>query len=107
HREAVTQPPKPEVPEQLSAFLATHCKQCHSGEKPKGDFAIDPLAADLNDRAARDRWSAVLAQLKSGTMPPRAKPRPPEKELKAAIAAVAAADAALRAANGRAVIRRL
>src|SRR5206468_6574752 len=87
------------------------CQGCHGGEKPKGHFRIDRLAADFANQANRERWLAVLEQLKSGAMPPKEKPRPPEIEVRALTAwigrKVEAADATRRATQGRVVLRRL
>jgi len=91
-------------------FFAKHCQDCHSGEKPKGDFRTDVLTADFGDRANRDRWLAVLEQLRSGAMPPKAKPRPPGKDVQALkdwVAGQVEAAAVKRAAEGRVVLRRL
>jgi len=93
------------------AFLAKHCVACHGAEKPKGKFRVDQLALDFADRANREHWLAVQAQLKTGAMPPKGKARPPEKDAQALQdwinQRVAAAEAARRAAQGRVVWRRL
>src|SRR5207244_10579163 len=65
------------------AFLAKHCLNCHSGEKPKGDMPLDKLTADFDDKNNRARWQSVAEQLKAGTMPPEKKPRPDAKEVTA------------------------
>ena len=93
------------------AFLTKHCLECHGVEKPKGKFRVDTLAADFSDKKQRDHWAAVQEQVQSGAMPPKAKPRPAEAEVKALTAwiaaKVAAAEAAHRARDGRVVLRRL
>src|SRR5438128_9728677 len=61
--------------DQIRPLLARHCLECHSGEKPKGDFRLDRLSADFADRATNERWQAVLARVKTGEMPPKEKPR--------------------------------
>src|SRR5437016_4062108 len=66
---------KPEV-DPAKAFLTQHCQGCHAGEKPKGNFRLDSLTQDFNDKANRERWLAVSEQIKNGTMPPKEKPRP-------------------------------
>ena len=92
-------------------FLAQHCVKCHSGAKPKGEFAVEKLTSDFSERANRERWERVLEQLQSGEMPPKEKPRPPEPEVQAAVRWISthagAAEAAHRAAEGRVVMRRL
>src|SRR5262249_52917984 len=92
-------------------FLSQHCLGCHGAEKPKGNVRLDKLAPDFTDKASRERWLTVLDQVKTGAMPPKGKPRPPEQEAKALTrwidTSVAAADAARRASQGRVVLRRL
>jgi hypothetical protein len=88
-----------------------HCQKCHSGEKAKGDFQLESLSPDFSDRKNRDRWLSVLEKLKSGEMPPKAKPRPPRDEVDALVGWIgehaSAAEAARRATEGRVVLRRL
>ena len=88
-----------------------HCQKCHSGTKPKGDFKIENLTPDFSDRKNREQWLTVLEQLKTGEMPPKDKPRPPAKEVQAAVNWISgragAAELARRATEGRVVLRRL
>ena len=88
-----------------------HCRKCHSGEKAKGDFQLESLSPDFSDRKNRERWLSVLEKLKSGEMPPKAKPRPPMEEVDALVGWIgehaSAAEAARRATEGRVVLRRL
>jgi mono/diheme cytochrome c family protein len=93
------------------ALFAKHCQVCHSGEKPKGDFAVATLSPDFADKENRERWLKVLDQVKDGTMPPKEKPRPPAHEVKALTdwisRQVTAAESARSASQGRVVLRRL
>ncbi len=92
-------------------LFAQHCQKCHSGTKPKGDFLLDQLSPDFADRKNRELWLTVLEQLKSGDMPPKDKPRPPEQEVQAAVKWIneraGAAEFARRATEGRVALRRL
>ena len=94
----------------VGPFLARHCLDCHEGDKPKGDFRLDRLSRDLTDPAVRERWLTVLERVRAGEMPPEKKPRPAADEVRGLSdwvdAGVKAADAR-RAAEGRAVLRRL
>jgi mono/diheme cytochrome c family protein len=93
------------------AFLTKHCQVCHGGEKPRGNFRVDSLTHDFNDKANQDRWLAVAEQLKSGAMPPKERPRPPEKDVLALTGwirgQVETAQVARNATQGRVPIRRL
>src|SRR3954469_9916123 len=72
---------KPDDP--FRTFLTKHCQECHSGEKPKGDFSLDKLAPDFDTVANRERWLAVLKRVQAGEMPPKAKPRPAAEDVQA------------------------
>ena len=96
---------KPDDP--FRTFLTKHCQECHSGEKPKGDFSLDKLAPDFDDAANRERWLAVLKRVRAGEMPPKAKPRPAEKDVEALAGWIDAQAGAARLAHGRTVLRRL
>ena len=56
--------------------------------EPKGDLRLDKLAPDFADEASRLHWLDVLNRVKAGEMPPKAKPRPPEKESHAVLTAL-------------------
>src|SRR5688572_28660188 len=94
----------------VAAFLALHCMECHEGDRAKGDFRLDRLPRDLADDASRERWLVVLERVRAGEMPPEKKPRPAQGEVRQLTdwvhAGLKAADAK-RAAEGRAVLRRL
>ncbi len=97
--------------EQVRPFLLRYCVECHGAEKPKGNLRLDRLSPDFADAANRDRWLTVLKRVQAGEMPPpKSKTRPPEKDLRALsdwVRGKAEAAAALRAAEGRVVLRRL
>ncbi len=92
-------------------FFEQYCQTCHTGTKPKGDFRVDTLAQDFADKENREKWLNVVEQLKTGTMPPKGKPRPAADETQALTdwidGQVAAAETARNAVQGRAVMRRL
>jgi mono/diheme cytochrome c family protein len=98
------------VDESVRALLTRHCVACHGAEKPKGGLRLDTLAADFRDTANLERWQTVLARVRAGEMPPKGKPRPDTKELRALsdwVTANVHAAAAARRAEGRTVLRRL
>lgn len=90
------------------AFFTRHCQACHTGDKPKGKFALETLSREFGQQAQREKWLAVLEQISAGNMPPAAKPRPEESEIKAVVEWIRAQVAtAERARPGRVVLRRL
>ena len=99
------------VEEPTRPFLTEHCQACHTGAKPKGKFRLDSLTQDFNDKANRERWLAVLEQVKTGAMPPKEKPRPSAKDATTLAdwigGRVATGEAARNAAQGRVAMRRL
>ncbi len=92
-------------------FLKAHCLECHSGDKPKGELRLDKLVADFGNDAQRKIWLDIQRRIQAGEMPPKEKPRPPEKDVQALTdwlaPRISAAEAAARAAQGRVVLRRL
>jgi hypothetical protein len=96
---------------EIRPILAAHCISCHSGVKPKGDLRLDQLKPDFADEATREHWLAVLERVTAGEMPPKAKPRPPAKDVEALSSWINSqaqiALAARRAEQGRVVLRRL
>ena len=93
------------------SFFAQHCQACHAGAKPKGKFRLDSLTQDFDDKANRERWLAVLEQVKNGTMPPKERPRPQAKDIATLTewigGRVATGETARNAAQGRVAMRRL
>lgn len=88
-------------------FFAKHCLACHSGAKPKGDFAIDKLALDFTVKANRQKWLDVLQHVKEGTMPPKGRPRPSAEDVQGLVGWIGREVAAESASQGRVVLRRL
>jgi mono/diheme cytochrome c family protein len=96
----------------IRPVLVAHCYGCHSAQakEAKGDLRLDRLSADFADEAGRERWLAVLQRVRAGEMPPKSKPRPSPKEVRALadwIGERAAAAEGARRAQGRVGLRRL
>ncbi len=92
-------------------FLAKHCRSCHAGDEPKGDFHLDTLSTNFSDKDTRDAWLSVRQQVDAGNMPPKDKPRPSAEQIEALTnwidQRVAKGEADQRATQGRVVLRRL
>jgi mono/diheme cytochrome c family protein len=92
-------------------FLERHCLSCHGAEKPEAELNLERLTGDLTAPSNRRTWSAVVARIAAGEMPPKEEPRPTRQEIGHLLASVEpplkAAIAADRAAQGRTTLRRL
>lgn len=66
----------PDLPTERSSFLARYCLDCHDRETSKGGLDLSaPLAHDA-DPATHRRWVRAYDRVRSGEMPPPAKPQP-------------------------------
>ena len=97
--------------DELHGFLQKHCFECHDPDTKKGSLDLTTLSFDLVDQANFSRWVKVHDRVALGEMPPKKKPRPPARELKAFTnslsASLFAADRQRIAKEGRATQRRL
>jgi mono/diheme cytochrome c family protein len=97
--------------DQFRPLMVRHCVACHGADKPKRKLRLDTLPADFADPVTRARWATVVERLEAGEMPPKGKPRPAAKDVTALLGwlrpRIAADDAAVRAEQGRVVLRRL
>lgn len=88
-------------------FLDQHCAKCHSGDKPKGDWRVDDLNPDFANKSSREHWQTMQEKLDAGEMPPKSKPRPPEKDVHALTDWITGQVVAVSSKEGRVVLRRL
>ena len=67
----------------VSPFLKSYCADCHSGDKPEGEFSVESsqLSPKLTDLSVRKRWSEVVNVLNSHQMPPDKSPPPKAEEV--------------------------
>ncbi len=96
---------------QITVFFQQHCVDCHHGDKPKGRLRLDELSLQWENTDHRAHWTTVVERLRTGTMPPKERPRPSAEQVQAIIQFVtpriAEAERAQRAQQGRVVLRRL
>jgi cytochrome c553 len=65
-------------------FLRTYCLDCHTADKHKGDYDIEPLLKTTSLKERTEDWEDALKQIASGEMPPKkAKLHPTPEQVKA------------------------
>lgn len=71
----------------VAPFLKKFCADCHSGDKPEGEFGVDAqrLKYDFGDASARGKWREVVNVLNSHEMPPEKEPQPTPVEVAAVV----------------------
>ena len=95
----------------VSPFLSNSCQPCHNAQLPSGELDLTPFLKPASLTAAREGWEMILQKLRSGEMPPKDIPRPPQSEYDALIGYVQGefdkADRAVKPDPGRVTARRL
>src|SRR5262249_18632380 len=66
-------------------FISTYCVKCHSGEKPKGQFDLQPYASLSAVTRDFSRWATVREKLVAKEMPPEDAPSQPSDEARHAV----------------------
>ncbi|REK17929.1 MAG: DUF1592 domain-containing protein [Planctomycetota bacterium] len=87
-RATADEPVETESAEMLAEFrgsvgplLSRYCSDCHSGEEPMGDLAIDELVARADVEKDRQAWETIGRKLHNGEMPPEDADQPDEAGL--------------------------
>ena len=99
-----------EQPNLIRTIVTRICAECHSGASAEGKLDLASLAFQLDDRAVRERWILIHDRVKAGEMPPDAATLSVEERasfVEELSHAIAQADRADVAANGRGPLRRL
>src|SRR5947209_5997275 len=71
--------PTPAADGSLRDFLDAYCVSCHNAETKKGGLDLEKLSADFQEPAAFASWVKVYERVQAGEMPPKARPKRPDK----------------------------
>ena len=71
--------------ETLPSYFKQHCHECHDAATHEGNLDLTSLKLDLVKADNFARWVKIHDRIKSGEMPPKKQPRPPEAEKVAAV----------------------
>jgi mono/diheme cytochrome c family protein len=95
----------------VTPVLGTTCKGCHNDQLSSGGLSMTPFLAPNSLTQFRDGWETIIEKVRSGEMPPKGVPRPPQAQIDALIAYVEGeferADRAVKPDPGTVVARRL
>jgi hypothetical protein len=95
----------------VGPFFKTYCHECHAGETPEADLALDRAAIAGPSPSDYEVWRRVVKMLRDSEMPPAEQPQPMPGEKEKAIAAIKERLAAIDCDDfeepGRVTIRRL
>ena len=96
---------------QVKPFLVQHCYACHGNGKHKGELTLDRFTSLTAIQDGEKIWRHVSDNLRTKTMPPEERPRPPQDQVDAVVAwigdALAFCDCTGERDPGRVAIRRL
>ncbi len=70
----------------VKPLLVDHCFSCHGPDVQKANLRLDTLQPNLTDERSQAVWATVHDRLAAGEMPPPKRERPPQDEVKAAVA---------------------
>ncbi len=101
----------PSFEKTVQPILVKTCVACHNDRNPAGSLNLGPFTAASSVSEQRDGWERIVHKLRTGEMPPKGLPRPPLKDIQAAIGFVEGefekADRNVKADPGRVTARRL
>jgi hypothetical protein len=72
---------RPGFKQDVLPLLERYCTKCHGGMRPRAGVAFDRFKDEESAISNRTLWEKVTDNLRSGDMPPPAKPRPTPAEL--------------------------
>lgn len=89
-----------------SAFIKTHCIECHGAKKSKGDLRLDMLSWSSEVLANVEVWQAVADRVDAREMPPENPPIPSDAQREAFLKSIRGWIKAAAEHNSRQVVLR-
>ncbi len=95
----------------VKPLLATTCAPCHNDRMASGGLNVTAFSAAASVTELREGWERIVQKIRSGEMPPKGIPRPPEIQVTGLIKFVEGefekADRSVKPDPGRVTARRL
>src|SRR5687767_3567494 len=100
-----------EFEKKVQPFLTRSCAPCHNERLASGSLNLDGFHTHASLSSDRDGWERILHKIRTGEMPPKGIPRPPQPEIDALMTFVLGefekADRLVKPDPGRVTARRL
>jgi len=78
---ATTPPTQASYDQLVQPFLAKNCAGCHNAKLKTADLDVTAFKTLDSIAAANPEWSKMLQKIRSGEMPPKGMPRPPQEQI--------------------------
>ena len=95
----------------IKPVFAKSCYPCHNDRLASGSVNLTQYDTTASIAAHRDEWERIVQKIRTGEMPPKGMPKPPQEHLNAVMAFVAGefdkADRNVKPDPGRVAARRL
>ncbi|HWB85404.1 MAG TPA: DUF1592 domain-containing protein [Bryobacteraceae bacterium] len=75
----------PGFDQSVKPVLTGTCALCHNAQVSSGGMNIEPFTQASSIAQHREEWEIILRKIRSGEMPPKGVPRPPETQMKALV----------------------
>ena len=63
--------------------FAANCLPCHNDRLPSGSLNLAQYATAASVLDQRDQWERIVHKIRTGEMPPKGFPKPPQEQLDA------------------------
>lgn len=101
----------PSFEKTVQPILVKSCTGCHNDRNAAGSLNLGPFTAPASVAQQRDGWERIVQKVRSGEMPPKGIPRPPQAEMEAFVNFIHSefekADRNVKPDPGRVTARRL
>jgi hypothetical protein len=108
---AKAEPDPAEFEKNVKPVLAKSCAPCHNDRVSSGGLNIHPFSFPGSVTEQRDEWERILQKIRTGEMPPKGFPKPPEAQIATLLKFVQSeferSDQAVKPDPGRVTARRL
>jgi hypothetical protein len=95
----------------VQPVLAKTCSPCHNEQLASGGLNIKPFTEPSSIKESREIWDRIVQKIRTGAMPPKGIPRPPDPQMTAIVKFLQTefekADRAMKPDPGRVTARRL